>query len=136
MVVMEVMRMDIVVTTPKSEIDNSREEGEAVEAEGGYWFRTFRFRPKVEIGDRMFFVDDGLIRGYGVIFNVVQMTDGLKDGLKCETTGRFWGAEGDWIVAYNKWHWLKKPVPFKGFQGIRYLCRLPDLKEKLLVEEG
>jgi len=49
--------MDIVVTTPKSEIGNSKKEGEVVEEEGGCWFRTFRFRPKVEPGDRIFFVE-------------------------------------------------------------------------------
>lgn len=43
----------------------------------------------------------GLIRGYGLIFNVVQMTDGLKDGLTCETTGRVWGQKNDWVVAYK-----------------------------------
>ncbi len=63
---------------------------------------------------------------------MVQITGGLKDGLKCEMIGRVWGAEGDWVVAYHEWHWLKTMLPFKGFQGIRYLCRLPELKEKLL----
>jgi len=60
--------MDILVTTPKSEIDNSRKEGESVERDGGYWFRAFRFRPKVELGDKIFFVEDGQIKGYGIIF--------------------------------------------------------------------
>ena len=43
-------RMDILVTTPKSEIDNSIDEAEALEESGGYYFRTYRFRPKVEVG--------------------------------------------------------------------------------------
>jgi len=123
--------MDMLVTTPKSEIDNSRREGEAVEADGGYWFRTFRFKPKVEPSDRIYFVENGQIRGYGIIFKVEQMTGGLKNGFQCETTGRMWGNEGDWIIAYKDWHWLKNQVSFKGFQGIRYIDRLPDLKEKL-----
>ncbi len=122
--------MDILVTTPQSEIDTSRKEGEIVEQEGGYWFRTFRFKPKVEEGDKIFFVEAGLIKGYGIIFEVSQS----EEGEECEVTGRTWGNSGDWIVKYNNWHWLKAPIPFKGFQGIRYIDRLPELEEKLISE--
>jgi len=57
----EVIKLDILVTTPKSEIESSRKEGEAVQRDGGYWFRTFRFRPKVKPWDRIFFVENGLL---------------------------------------------------------------------------
>ncbi len=123
--------MDILVTTPKSEIDTSREEGEAVEKDGGFWFRTFRFRPKVEPGDKIFFVEDGLIKGYGVIFEV----SGLSQAAECDFTGRQWGNRGGYIVKYRDWNWLKTTVPWKGFQGIRYLDRMPELKEKLLGKD-
>ena len=119
--------MDILVTTPKSEIDNSRREGEALEEHGGYWFRTFRFRPKVEPGDRLYFTENGLIKGYGIIYQVLRQAEPEK----CDITGTLWGNPGDWLVFYNNWHWLKTPISFKGFQGIRYIDRLPDLKEKL-----
>ena len=119
--------MDILVTTPKSEIDTSRREGEAVERDGGYWFRTFRFRPKLKTGDRIFFVEDGLIKGNGVIFEVSR----LSEAAECDFTGRQWGNQGGYTVKYKDWEWLKTPVPWKGFQGIRYIDRLPDLKEKL-----
>lgn len=121
------MKTDIVVTTPKSEIDNSRKEGEAVETDGGYWFRTFRFRPKVEPGDRIFFVEDGLIRGYGIIFEVSQ----LSESEHCDVTGRQWGQRGGYIVKYHDWHWLETPEPFKGFQGIRYIDKLQPLNRSL-----
>ena len=117
--------MDILVTTPKSEIDNSRKEGEAVEAEGGYWFRTFRFKPKVDEGDKIFFTEAGMIKGYGIIFEVSP-----SSGEVCEVTGREW--KGDCVVKYKDWHWLKTPISFKGFQGIRYIDRLIELKEKLM----
>jgi hypothetical protein len=120
--------MDILVTTPKSEIDNSRQEGAAVQRDGGYWFRTFRFRPKVEPGDKIYFVENGLIRGYGIIFEVSP----LSEAAECDFTGRTWGDAGGVIVKYHDWHWLKTPVEFSGFQGIRYLERLPGLREKLL----
>ncbi len=119
--------MDMLVTTPKSEIDNSRREGEAVEAEGGYWFRTYRFKPKVEPENRIYFVENGKIRGYGIIFQIFQ----AGHAQECDITGRDWGNPGDWVVCYKDWHWLKGPVPFKGFQGIRYIDRLPELRQKL-----
>jgi hypothetical protein len=65
--------MDILVTTPKSEIDTSRSEDEAFECDGGFWFRTFRFLTKVEQGDRIFLVENGLIKGYGIIFEVSKL---------------------------------------------------------------
>ena len=116
--------MDMLVTTPQSEIDTSRKEGEIVEQEGGYWFRTFRFRPKVEVGEKIFFVETGLIKGYGIVFEVSQ-----TKGEECELTGRIWN--GNWVVKYNNWQWLKTLVPFKGFQGIRYIERLPELSSFL-----
>ena len=35
-------------------------------------------------------------------------------------------------ATHKDWNWLEKPVKFSEFQGIRYLDRLPELKEKLL----
>ena len=119
--------MDMLVTTPQSEIDTSRKEGETVEQEGGYWFRTFRFKPKVEDGEKIFFVEAGLIKGYGIVFEVSP-----TEGKECEVTGRTW--KGDWVVKYYNWHWLKSPIPFKGFQGIRYIERLPQLKSLLPLD--
>ena len=122
--------MNILVTTPKTEIDNSRKEGQQVEQEGGYWFRTFKFKPKVEPGDKIFFTENGQIRGYGIIFEIYQSA-GQET---CDVTGRVWGSEyGSWVVCYNDWHWLPTLIPFKGFQGIRYIDRLtdPEIKNKL-----
>ena len=120
--------MDMIVTTPKAENENSKIEGDAVESDGGYWFRTYRFKPKVNPGDKIYFVENGLIYGYGVVFDVSP-----TEGEECEITGRTW--KGDWVVKYNNWHWLKSAIPFKGFQGIRYLDRLPDLKKKLMDDK-
>jgi hypothetical protein len=120
--------LDILVTTPKSEIESSRKEGETVEKEGGYWFRTFRFQHKVESGDKIFFVEGGLIKGYGIIFGVSR----LSEACECDFTGRQWGDQGGYIVKYRDWKWLKTPVPWKGFQGLCYIDRLPVLKEKQL----
>jgi hypothetical protein len=119
--------MDMLVTTPKSEIDNSKREGDEVEASGGYWFRTFKFRPKVNTDDKIFFVENGLIRGYGVVFDVVQLTQAAI----CDVTGRDWGEKGGWMMKYRAWKWLSPCIQFKGFQGIRYIKNLPELKKRL-----
>ncbi len=68
------------------------------------------------IGEKIFFVEASLIKGYGIVFEVSP-----TEGEECEVTGRTW--KGDRVVKYNDWHWLKSPIPFKGFQGIRYIER-------------
>jgi len=128
--------MDILVTTPKSEIETSRLEGEQVKEDldkglNAYWFRTFKFRPKVEEGDKIFFTEAGLIKGYGIIFAIEEILEPEMETV-CDTTNRVWGDVGDFVVKYKDWHWLKNPILFKGFQGIRYIDRLIKLKEKLI----
>lgn len=119
--------MDILVTTPKSEVATAGKEGKAIEEEGGYWFRVYHFRPQVQRGDRIFFVENSIIRGCGVIFDIEQ----IMQGMRCEVTGRVWGRVGDWVIKYKDWHWLKSPVSFRGFRGIRYIERIPELRKKL-----
>ena len=131
--------MNILVTTPKIEMSNSALEGEQVRQDlsigmNAYWFRTFHFRPKVDIGDRMYFTEDGLIKGYGVIFKIEQIEEPESESV-CDTTGRVWGRHGDWMVSYRDWHWLKTPIRFKGFQGIRYIDNIPDLHKQLIESE-
>lgn len=109
--------MNIVVTTPKSEVETSKQEAKDIKKTDGYWFRVFKFKLKVDPGDRIYFVENGLIRGYGVIFDIQQ----LFEPAKCDTTGRCWGKQGDWIIKYNRWTWLTTPLRCKGFQGIRYI---------------
>ena len=124
--------MDILVTTPKSEIETSKKEGDTVEEYGGYWFRTFRYKPKVENGDKIYFVENGQVKGYGIVFEISQ----IKEGEKCELTERSWGQPNHWVIKYNNWNWIDTPFDFKGFQGIRYIDRLPELKEKLIHLES
>jgi len=118
--------MHILVTTPKSEMENSAIEGHTIE-KGGYWFRTFKFRPKIDIGDRIYFTEGGVITGFGVVFEIRQVSMGQK----CDVTGRLWGDKGNYMVKYKDWKWLVDKIPFKGFQGIRYIDRLNLDKKKL-----
>ncbi len=114
---------DILVTTPKSEIASSRKEAADVEKHGGHYFRTFKRLPNVQPGDKIYFVEDGQIRGYGVVFEI------KREPMVCATTGRTWAGHH---VCYSKWVWLKEPVSYKGFQGHRYISRLPpDMQQQL-----
>lgn len=113
--------MDILVTTPKSEMANAAQEAaDAILRRGGEYFRRFpRGRvPDVKSGDRCYYVEDGFVRGYALI------TRGfLCDGMVCDATGRRWD-EGFYIVMEAaSWRWIR-PLPMRGFQGFRYASRL------------
>jgi len=124
--------VNAIVTTPKREIDNSKREGDAIDKDGGHWFRVFKFKPKVEQGDRLYFCEAGSVTGYGVVISVEQLD--LPEN--CDVTGRQWGSHGDWVVRYNDWHWLDNKPAMKGFQGIRYVERLSDeLKDAMSKEK-
>ncbi len=82
----------------------------------------FKSKPKVESGDRIYFVENGVIVGYGVILDCEQ----VDVPEECDVTGRQWGKQGDWVVRYNDWHWLDSKPKMRGFQGYRYVDRLPD----------
>ena len=111
---------NIIVTTPKSEIETASKEAKKCINDGsGYYFRTFKRKPKgIESGSKIYYVEDGYIRGYGVIA-------GLADGQKkCDVTGRVFGEDNNQnichaIIPACTWKWIK-PIPMKGFQGFRY----------------
>jgi len=107
--------MDILVTTPKTEIENARREAQDMAEHGGTYFRTFKRRPAVAPGDRIFFIEDGFIRGYG---RVITFTSGQ---MRCDTTGRIWRG---YHVHYARWRWLDVPVIKKGFRGFMYIRNL------------
>jgi hypothetical protein len=121
--------MDIIVTTPKSEMENAKREAEFVERECGSFFRALPQHPKrLGTGDRIYFVEDGFIRGHGTVFSILFRAGDLPVGERCQATGRKW--KGKCIVHYNRWKWLKNPVPMKGFQGFRYMDSpsVPEVK--------
>lgn len=128
----EEYELNILVTTPKSKKSIAEEEGKKVNVEGGYWFRVFHFQPQVSIEDRIYFVDDGMIRGYGIIFDCSM----IEDSIECTTTGIKHGKVGDWVLKYNDWHWLPLQISWKGFQGIRYIERIPELEDSLIKVES
>jgi len=107
---------NLIVTTPKSEMEISAEEAqECIKKGAGFYFRKFgKNKPKgLEIDSKIYYVEDGYIRGFGVVASVVQ-----KD-LKCESTDRQWGNGWYAIIPACSWNWIK-PIEMKGFQGFRY----------------
>lgn len=109
------MSADIIVTTPKGQMGTAAEEArQCIEAGGGFYFRTFRSRPAgLTEGSRIFYVEDGFVRGFGVVHEV------KTGGMSCGTTGRDWGEGYHAIIPAESWRWIR-PIPMKGFQGWRY----------------
>ncbi len=110
--------MDIIVTTPKSQMENAKKEAEhCISKGGGIYFRRFSLnkKPKIEKGNKVFYVEDGYLRGYATVLYTQE-----ADGQICEVTGKQY-LPGFYVVMDAKsWKWIK-PIPMKGFQGYRYL---------------
>ena len=117
--------MDIIVTTPKSRMREAAEEAEDCKrAGGGEYFRRFSRRPPVEPGDRVYYVEDGYVRGFAVVARLE-----AHEGLRCQTTSREWPPGWYVFMDATTWRWIR-PIPMKGFQGYRraegYLTRFPN----------
>lgn len=122
--------MDICVTTPKSEMQNAAKEAEDALRCGGHtqYFRRFATYagPKVEKGDRVFYVEDGFIRGFAIVDRVT----GEEDAWTCDTTGKNYGPGVYVWMRADSWTWIQ-PIPYIGFQGFRYVKK--DGKEILAL---
>jgi len=108
---------NIIVTTPKSEMQNAAKEAKkCIEDGAGYYFRSVSKMPKdIVIGEsKIYYIEDGYIRGYGVIIGISN-----GNGQKCSVGDKTWkGPYFIWMPACT-WKWIK-PIPMKGFQGFRY----------------
>lgn len=108
---------DILVTTPKSQIEHAAREAETcIKNGGGYYFRKFVRMPRMmrSGGSRIFYVEDGYIRGFGVVTDIKwrgNMTDSIS--------GEEWGKGYYITIPADTWTWIR-PIPHKGFQGFRY----------------
>jgi hypothetical protein len=112
--------MDIIVTTPKSQIANAaREAAECIADGGGEYFRRFHslgYPRDLCVGDRVYYVEDGFIRGFCLVKRLLHSPTGQT----CDTTGRIW-AQGFFVfMDASSWQWIK-PLPLVGFQGFRYV---------------
>jgi len=115
--------MDIIVTTPKSQMRAAAQEAaDCIAAGGGMYFRRFAIRqaPTIVAGDRVYYVEDGFVRGFAVVSNTMFVSEGKT----CDTTGRKWPPGFYVYMDATNWRWIK-PIPMKGFQGFRYAGRPP-----------
>ena len=69
--------------------------------------------PKVEPGDRIFVVWNGLVRGWMTALGVVFR----KTAFRCTTTGNFW--PGGWYVQRTGEFHEVPHITMRGFRGIR-----------------
>lgn len=109
-----VLDMDIIVTTPKSESKIAVQEAEqCLRNGGGFYIRTIARLPKdLNIGDKVFYVEDGYVRGFAVVHDI-----DLGD-IECEVSGK--SRSGNQIIMRaDSWKWIS-PIVMRGFQGWRY----------------
>jgi len=112
--------MDIIVTTPKSEMANAaREAADCIRNGGGWYFRRFNpsMSPKVNRGDRVYYVQDGYVRGFAIVHNIKVVVGRPQ---RCDTTGTSWPPGFFVFMDSTTWQWIT-PIPMKGFQGFRYV---------------
>ena len=112
--------MDLIITTPKCEMKNAKLEAEkCIKDGGGIYFRRFStkdYPKKVKVGDKVFYVEDGHIRGFAVINNIVNS----QVNVFCSTTGKKY-FPGFYIEMDAKsWQWIE-PIRMDGFQRFRYV---------------
>ena len=113
------MPRDLVVTTPKSEMAKAAEEAAWARRQRGgprtLYFRRIGTVPKeAGTGSRLFYVEDGYVRGFCTLLGVD--TDGSG---YCDVTNRDWGEGPQLVMRADSWKWIV-PIPLKGFQGWRY----------------
>jgi len=117
--------MDIIVTTPKSERANAAAEArDCIAAGGGEYFRRFATRVaprKLAVGDRVYYVEAGFIRGYALVRRIEQ-----RDApVVCDTSGRAWPPGCYVFMDAASWRWIR-PIPMRGCQAFRYAPVGPD----------
>lgn len=110
--------MDIIVTTPKTQIKAAAAEAaDCIADGGGEYFRRFpkSWRINIRASDRVYYVEDGYIRGFAIV-NRFQFREYPET---CQTTGRVWDAGRYIYMDATTWRWIR-PIPMRGFQGFRY----------------
>lgn len=126
--------MDIIVTTPKSQMRAAaREAADCLAAGGGEYFRRFPmtcYPVSSRPGDRVYYVEDGFVRGFAVLDRRLLKSDLVR----CDTTGRDWAPGVYLFMRADSWRWVC-PIPMRGFQGFRYI-QATRLRDSGQVEEA
>jgi len=112
----------LLITIPKTvSWQTWLEEARHAEESGGWLYYhvcrgAFDLR-RVADPCKVFVVHDGAVRGY----HLMRAMDLLQQcrAFVCETTGRRW-PEGWYLLRRGHFHPLERPVPYRGFRGVRY----------------
>ena len=113
------MPRDIIVTTPKSAIRSAAIEANLVKSGGAtHYYRNYRTAPPVEKGSRVYYVEDGYIRGYCL---VDYLDVDYVEGKQVEVM----------MMDAKTWTWIE-PIPMVGFQNWRYM----KLERNLVKDVG
>ena len=121
----------IVITIPKSiKWTDYEKELSAVEDESQEMHYKIPTLPKdVNVGDRCYLCHDGYIKGWMKISHI-----GKLDGFECTTTGKDW-SEGYYVSRTGPFHYLKNPIPMKGFMGYRKIDDSAINEEKSMTDK-
>lgn len=93
---------DIIITTPKNRMAEAAREAEEIRAAGGgYYYRDYNWPniPKVNVGDRVYYVEDGYIRGFCLVDHVTEFS---YEGVRTRINRVYMDA--------MTWKWIK-PIP-------------------------
>lgn len=128
---------DIIVTTFKHEMQNAAlETADAIAAhargERTEYFRRLGTNSRpigVLHGDRIFYVEDGYVRGYALIDRVAGIFGRKRVRL---TTNEIYPSGFYVFMKADTWKWIQ-PIPMRGFQGWRY-SRLNE--ERIVIVGG
>jgi hypothetical protein len=97
----------------------AREARDRVAEGDGVYFRRFAREPRgLEVGTKIYYVEEGHVRGYAVVDEVSEVDEG-DEPLVCETTGKEWPPGVYAIMRADSWKWIE-PIRHRGFQGFRY----------------
>lgn len=106
---------NIIVTTPKSEMENAYNEAEYCKINGGSYFRRFTSKPKgLEVGSKIFYVEDGFIRGFAIVSELKFIENKI-----CDVTEKIWDSGTYAFMPAETWNWIT-PISMRGFQNWRY----------------
>jgi hypothetical protein len=130
--------MDIIVTIPKNRIEDVLHEEaytEKLMAEGQameYCWHVSQVPRKIKAGDRVFFIENGWIRSFHMYIGVTQNPTVCMSvgGKMVQREFKGWALLLDPIIYH-----LAKWIPYKGFQGMRYVD-FQDEQLEVLVDKN
>lgn len=75
-------------------------------------FKVSSVPKRVDVGSRCYVCHDGAIRGW------MEISGFEEKEFECTTTGEYW--KGKFVKRSGPFHYIE-PIPYKGFQGFRYV---------------